>query len=146
MRVRIVQTCRRWTDVLSARSMERRLRRLSVQCDTVLPRNYLELQAALDGCEWVLSRRMHALIIGWRSGSRVMAITRSRKIDGLLEAIGSPDAVCPEPEWGRLAEKFEEVCASEAAPWEKREEVAARVDAAFAKCLERVGAGQGGAR
>ena len=146
VRVRIVQTCRRWTDILSARSMERRLRRLSVPCETVLPRNYLELLAALEGCEWVLSRRMHALIIGWRSGSRVMAITRSRKIDGLLEAIGSPDAVCPEPEWGRLAEKFEEVCAAESAAWEGREDVAARVDAAFAKCLERVGAGNGGAR
>lgn len=146
VRVRIVQTCRRWTDILSARSMERRLRSLSVPCETFLPHNYLELQAAIEGSEWVLSRRMHALIIGWRSGSRVIAITRSRKIDGLLEAIGSPAAVCPEPEWERLADKFEEVCAAEATAWEVREEVAARVDAAFAKCLEGIGTGQGGAR
>lgn len=146
VRVRIVQTCRRWTDILSARSMERRLRRLSVPCETFLPRNYLELQAAIEGSEWVLSRRMHALIIGWRSGSRVLAITRSRKIDGLLEAIGSTDAVCPETEWECLAEKFEEVRSAEPASWGKREEVAARVDAAFAKCLAAAGLGQGGAR
>ncbi len=101
----------------------------------VLPRKYLELREAIEGSEWVVSRRMHAMIIGWRSGSRVLALTKSRKISGFLEMIGSSGCICPEDEWTRLAERMSEAVESGQVGWERREALAAEVDSAFAKCL-----------
>ena len=102
---------------------------------SVLPRKYLELREAIEGSEWVVSRRMHAMIIGWRSGSRVLALTKSRKISGFLEMIGSSGCICPEDEWTRLAERMSEAVESGQVGWERREALAAEVDSAFAKCL-----------
>jgi len=134
-RVRIVQTCRLWPDVVAARGLERCLSRRRIACETVLPRKYLELREAIEGSEWVVSRRMHAMIIGWRSGSRVLALTKSRKISGFLEMIGSSGCICPEDEWTRLAERMSEAVESGQVGWERREALAAEVDSAFAKCL-----------
>lgn len=136
-RLQIVQTCRLWPDVLAVCRLGHCLRRSGIAFETLMPRNYLELRAAIEGSEWVVSRRMHAMIIGWRSGSRVLALTKSRKIAGFLEMVGSPENICPEDDWPQLAERMAAATKRAAAGWERREELAAEVDAAFAHALAR---------
>lgn len=106
LRLRLVQTCDIWSDVVAVRSIATGLHACGVEAEVVYPHDYRQLVAAIQGSEWVLSRRMHGMVIGWRSGSRVFSFTTSRKIVGFLQQIGCPDNICAEPGWNRLAESF----------------------------------------
>jgi len=139
MRLRIVQTCTLWPDVLAVRMLRRRFCALGLPCEVVMPRTYAELLSAIEGSEIVVSRRMHAMVIGWRSGSRVFALTKSRKIDGFLAKIGCPGNFCAEEEWNRLSEKLPSAIAACANAPDRRVEVAKEVDVAFRECLSRCG-------
>ena len=137
-RLRIVQTCTVWSDVLSARNLRRRLRERGIEAEVILPRTYLELCAAVEGSELVVSRRMHAMIIGWRGGSDVFALKLSRKLVGFLGMIGRPDNFCRDDSWGQLSERL--AAAVRRGPADvSREALAAEVDAAFRDCLEQAG-------
>ena len=138
LRLRIVQTCTVWSDVLSARSLRRRLHERGIEAELLLPRTYLELCAAVEGSEWVVSRRMHAMIIGWRSGSGVFALKLSRKLVGFLGMIGRPDNFCRDDSWRDLSERLS--AAVQRGPADvSRESLAAEVGGAFRDCLVQAG-------
>lgn len=138
LRLRIVQTCTVWPDVVSAKKLRRRLRERGIEAEVVLPRTYLELCAAVEGSGWVVSRRMHAMIIGWRSGSGVFALKLSRKLVGFLGMIGCPDNFCRDDSWERLADGL--AAAFRRGPsGVSREALSAEVGVAFRDCLARAG-------
>ena len=139
-KVRIVQTCTFWTDVLAARMLRRRLRERGITAEVTLPRTYLELCAAVEGSEWVVSRRMHAMIIGWRSGSRVFALKLSRKLVGFLGMAGCPDHFCRDDAWEELSERLSAAAGKEPDRDVDRAALATEVDRAFLDCLVRAGA------
>ena len=138
-RLRIVQTCALWPDDEAARRLKECLAKRGVSCELALPRTYAALLRAIEGSEWVVSRRMHGMVIGWRSGSKVFALTKSRKIVGFLRAVGAPDNICPEEAWDGLSERLEAALARPEASPARRAEIASEVESAFARCLARAG-------
>ena len=106
-RIRLMIT--RWIDpdVATLKRLEYLLKKNGVaNVETLYPKTYPTVLAALEGSEWVISRGLHAMILAWRAGSRVFAITKSRKVDGFLQAINSPNSQCQESEWSNLADTF----------------------------------------
>ena len=138
-RLRIVQTCTVWSDVLSARALQRLLKERGFAAEVVLPRTYHELCAAVEGSELVVSRRMHAMIIGWRCGSDVFALKLSRKLVGFLDMAGCPDSFCRDDSWDHLAERLATAVREGPDRLVGREKLAAEVDDAFRACLEQAG-------
>ena len=139
-RLQLLTTCSIWSDVMAVRHVAARLAKDGVEAEVVEPLNYRELVKKVEGSEWVVSRRMHGMVIGWRAGSRVFSFTRSRKIVGLLDLIGCAANICAEDDWAHLAEKVER--AMEAAREEGKDlrgEIAQQVDVSFEHALERVG-------
>lgn len=132
VRIRLTQTCAIWTDVVTLNRVARALAASGIVADVVMPKNYAELKAAIEGSEWVVSRRMHAMVLGWRTGSRVFALTDSRKIRGFMEACGTPANILKEDDWGQLAESLLRARSVPPVP-DRRGEIAAAVDAAFAR-------------
>ena len=121
---------------MSVRAVADGLRKRGVESETVMPHDYRQLVSAIRGSEWVLSRRMHGMVIGWRSGSRVFSFTTSRKIVGFLRQIGCPDDICAESDWDRLAESFSAAFRREEASGEElRKKLAGDVDAAFRRMI-----------
>lgn len=136
LRLRLIQTCDIWSDVVSVRAVADGLRKRGVESEMVIPHDYRQLVSAIRGSEWVLSRRMHGMVIGWRSGSRVFSFTTSRKIVGFLRQIGCPDDICAESDWDRLAESFSAAFRREEASGEElRKKLAGDVDAAFRRMI-----------
>ena len=138
-------TITRWIDpdVATLKRMESLLKRRGVaDVEVQYPRTYTDVLRALEGSEWVVSRGLHAMILSWRAGSRVFAITRSRKVDGFLLAIGSPGNQCQERDWGHLAEKFVS-CAKEPFAWEEalHRNVAEKIEIEFKNAFNRLGIG-----
>ena len=138
-RLRLTQTCNIWSDVMALRHVAQILRSLGVAAEVVMPRSYPELQKAIEGSEWVVSRRMHGMVLGWRSGSQVFAFTKSRKIVGFLEAIGSPDNICAEADWPSLAERLERAVSETSGETKaRRAELAQQVQSTFAKLTQEL--------
>lgn len=104
------------------------------------PRTYPDVLKALEGSEWVVSRGLHAMILSWRTGSRVFAITKSRKVDGFLQAINQEENQCFEAEWDMLAKKFR-ACAIKPFAWDNRLhlEISQAIDNQFATAFKKAG-------
>lgn len=136
LRLRLVQTCDIWSDVVSVRRVAAKLHERGVEAEVIFPHDYRQLVAAIQGSEWVLSRRMHGMVIGWRSGSRVFSFTTSRKIVGFFQQIGCPDNICAESDWNRLAESFAAaIDREEESGSERRADLAHEVDVAFRRMI-----------
>ncbi len=138
-RLRVVQTCALWPDVRVVRDLRRLLSARGVACEFALPKTYAELLAAVEGSAWVVSRRMHGMVVGWRSGSSVFALTTSRKIVGFLSAVGQSENICPECDWNVLSERLVAALARPAPPTDLRRKVASEVEGAFRRSLRRAG-------
>lgn len=75
--------------------------------ELVIPKSYNELRTILESSEKTLSRGMHAIIISWLAGVQVFSLTKSRKIDALMNDIGRGEFVCAESMWEeKLGEKM----------------------------------------
>ena len=140
-RVRLMLT--RWIDpdVATLKRLERRLCKHGISnVETLYPKTYPTVLAALEGSEWVISRGLHAMILAWRTGSRVFAITKSRKVDGFLQAINSSDNQCQESNWNNLAEIFAQQ-ASLPFTWDSalHQQVAQKIENAFVDAFKKIG-------
>ena len=107
--LRIVLTRYIYPDVATARQIKSILEKYGVIVDLRIPENYSELIKSISGAEIVVSRGLHAMILGWRSGSKVLALTKSRKVDGFLRAIGSSTNQTISDAWDDLSEKLFDV-------------------------------------
>ena len=139
-RVRLMLT--RWIDpdVATLKRITRLLQQNGVSNVEILyPKTYTTVLEALEGSEWVISRGLHAMILAWRAGSRVFAITKSRKIDGFLQAINSSDNQCKESDWERLADVFEQQARLPFA-WDGalHKQVTEKIEKAFIDALKKI--------
>jgi len=116
-------------DIATLRRMKKRLHAHGVEVEVVVPKTYQQMLSVIEGSEWVLSRGLHAMILGWRAGSRVFALTKSRKVDGFLAAVGCSGNQCDERSWSRLEEKFALV--RDRKMMDCRAEIAQKVERAF---------------
>lgn len=107
----ITLTRRIYPDIVTARRLYQQLKKKATYpVSLYLPETYQEMRKYIEGAEWVLSRGLHGMILGWRSGSNVFALTTSRKIDGFLKEIGCPQHQVSEMEWqGNLSYRLAHV-------------------------------------
>lgn len=139
--VRLILT--RWIDpdVASMHRIDKRLKSLGVSnIEMVYPKTYPEMIRAIEGSEWMLSRGLHAMILAWRAGTRVFALTKSRKVDGFLHAINSSENQCQEIDWQHLSEKFA-ACSQTPHQWDDalHHEVTAKIENEFINAFKKVG-------
>lgn len=133
----------RWIDpdVATLKRLERLLKLKGVSDVEVLyPKTYPTVLAALEGSEWIVSRGLHAMILSWRAGSRVFAITRSRKVDGFLQAINSTLNQCQESDWNNLADTFAHR-ACQPFSWDEasHRRVADKIEEVFTSAFQKIG-------
>lgn len=139
--VRLILT--RWIDpdVASMHRIDKRLKSLGVSnVEMVYPKTYPEMIRAIEGSEWMLSRGLHAMILAWRAGTRVFALTKSRKVDGFLQAINSSENQCQEIDWQFLSEKFTD-CSQTPYQWDDAlyHGVTAKIENEFINAFKKVG-------
>lgn len=98
--VKITITRLIYPDIVTAKRLFELLRKSAkFSVSLHIPKNYDEMLSCIEGAEWILSRGLHGMILGWRSGSNVFALTTSRKVDGFLRQIGCPTHQLEETAW-----------------------------------------------
>lgn len=140
-RVRLILT--RWIDpdVASMHRIDKILRNSGISnVEMLYPKTYPEMIAAIEGSEWMLSRGLHAMILAWRAGTRVFALTKSRKVDGFLLAVNSPENQCPETDWSKLSDVFNEK-ANLPFEWDEvlHYQVTQKIEDEFIKAFKKLG-------
>ena len=137
--VNVILTRLIYPDIVTAKRVYKQLRRhAKFPVYLHIPRNYKEMLSCIEGSEWILSRGLHGMILGWRSGSNVFALTTSRKVDGFLRAIGCPANQLAEAEWaGRLGQLLKE-CLRKPVPFdeEKRQDISCKIQEGFERAMD----------
>ena len=128
-RVTLTLTRLIYPDLATLNRMYKLLHEQGVNAKLIIPKDYHEMRTVIEGSEWVMSRGLHALILGWRSGSKVFALTKSRKVDGFLAAIGCASNQCAESRWNLLGEEFRKL--KDVQPPDRRIAIATEVERAF---------------
>lgn len=127
-----------YPDIATLKRLQKLLAKRGVAAKLHIPKSYDEMLADIEGAELVVSRGLHAMILGWRSNSKVFALTKSRKVDGFLKMIGAENSQCAEREWEQLGIVLRQ-CGAETRMADVREAIAQAVDEAFALALKKVG-------
>lgn len=140
-RVRLILT--RWIDpdVASMHRLDSKLHALGItNVEMIYPKTYPELVKAIEGSEWMLSRGLHAMILAWRAGTRVFALTKSRKVDGFLQAIHSLENQCKESDWENLTSVFAER-SKQKQEWDEKlhVEITEKIEREFVDSFKKVG-------
>lgn len=127
-----------YPDIATLERLQKFLKARGVVAELHIPKSYDEMLADIEGAELVISRGLHAMILGWRSGSKVFALTKSRKVDGFLKAIGSEDFQCAECEWKHLNSTLQHIDWG-AKGLDVRESISQDVEDAFASAIKKAG-------
>lgn len=88
-----IAVSRLWmSDIDSAGYLRQALRELGITGELVVPGEVGELERCLSGSRAVISMNLHGLILAWRSGVPVIAISTNEKTMAFMSQTGSPEA------------------------------------------------------